>query len=96
MANLSQLQTEQRNPRSMHIDRMETLDMLRVINREDHHVAEAVEKELPNIDNYKISHRLVLSTCGRSIHETDLEKNFDTLERVWEEYHIYEKQVKLP
>ena len=28
--------------------------------------------------------------------EPVLEKNFDTLERVWEEYHIYEKQVKLP
>ena len=28
--------------------------------------------------------------------EPILEKNFDTLERVWEEYHIYEKQVKLP
>lgn len=26
--------------------------------------------------------------------EAELEKNFDTLERVWEEYHIYEKQVK--
>ena len=49
MPNLSHLQTEQRNPASMHIDRMETLDMLRVINQEDHHVAEAVEKELPNI-----------------------------------------------
>ena len=26
--------------------------------------------------------------------EETLEKNFDTLERVWEDYHIYEKQVK--
>lgn len=49
MPNLSHLQTEQRNPASMHIDRMGTLDMLHVINQEDHHVAEAVEKELPNI-----------------------------------------------
>ena len=49
MANLSQLQTEQRNPNSMHIDRMSTLDMVSVINQEDHRVAEAVEKELPQI-----------------------------------------------
>jgi len=36
---------------------------------------------------------LVALSVGR---EEALEKNFDTLERVWEEYHIYEKQVKLP
>ena len=36
---------------------------------------------------------LVALSAGR---EAVLEKNFDTLERVWEEYHIYEKQVKLP
>lgn len=36
---------------------------------------------------------LVALSVGR---EEVLEKNFDTLERVWEEYHIYEKQVKLP
>ena len=36
---------------------------------------------------------LVALSVGR---EETLEKNFDTLERVWEEYHIYEKQVKLP
>lgn len=49
MTNLSSLQTEQRNPRSMHIDRMDTIDMVRVINQEDHLVAQAVEKELPHI-----------------------------------------------
>ena len=36
---------------------------------------------------------LVALSVGR---EAVLEKNFDTLERVWEEYHIYEKRVKLP
>lgn len=36
---------------------------------------------------------LVALSVGR---EEILQKNFDTLERVWEEYHIYEKQVKLP
>lgn len=49
MTNLSSLQTEQRNLRSMHIDRMDTIDMVRVINQEDHLVAQAVEKELPHI-----------------------------------------------
>ena len=49
MANLSNLQTEQRNPASMHIDRMSTLEMVRVINQEDHRVAEAVEAELDHI-----------------------------------------------
>lgn len=33
---------------------------------------------------------LVALSVGR---EDILEKNFDTLERIWEEYHIYEKQV---
>lgn len=33
---------------------------------------------------------LVALSAGR---EEVLEKNFDTLERVWEEYHIYEKRV---
>ena len=49
MANLSHLQTEQRNPRSMHIDRMNTLEMVRVINQEDQLVAAAVEAELEHI-----------------------------------------------
>lgn len=49
MANLSHLQTEQRNPRSMHIDRMSTLDIVRTINQEDHLVAVAVERELEHI-----------------------------------------------
>ncbi len=49
MPNLSQLQTEQRNPNSMNIDRLSTLEMVRVINSEDHLVAQAVEKELDHI-----------------------------------------------
>lgn len=74
MANLSQLQTEQRNPRSMHIDRMSTLDMVRVINQEDHLVAQAVEKELPHIaqavdviyEKLKSGGRLVYCGAGTS------------------------------
>jgi len=41
--------TEQRNPRSRHIDRKSTLDILRVLNGEDALVARAVRRELPQI-----------------------------------------------
>jgi len=46
---LAALPTEGRNPASEHIDRLSTLEMLTVINREDQTVALAVERELPNI-----------------------------------------------
>jgi N-acetylmuramic acid 6-phosphate etherase len=41
--------TEQRNPRSASIDRMSTLDLLRLINAEDHQVAVAVADVLPDL-----------------------------------------------
>lgn len=41
------LLTEGRNPRSMHIDRMSTLEQLRCINAEDHGAVDAVEDALP-------------------------------------------------
>lgn len=41
--------TEQRNPRSHGLDRKSTLELLRVLNREDARVALAVRRELPNI-----------------------------------------------
>ncbi|KRO03849.1 N-acetylmuramic acid-6-phosphate etherase [Levilactobacillus paucivorans] len=43
------LLTEQRNHRSTHIDRESTLEMVATINREDHRVARAVQKQLPEI-----------------------------------------------
>ena len=46
---LGALPTEARNPNSTHIDRLSTLEMLAVINREDQAVALAVERELPQI-----------------------------------------------
>jgi N-acetylmuramic acid 6-phosphate etherase len=46
---LSSLSTEARNPASEHIDTLPTLDMLRVINREDATVPAAVAAELPHI-----------------------------------------------
>lgn len=41
--------TEQRNPRSTDLDRLSTLDLLRLINSEDHRVPEAVAEVLPQI-----------------------------------------------
>lgn len=46
---LDQLLTEQRNPASRNIDALPTEDMLRVINDEDRHVADAVRREIPRI-----------------------------------------------
>ena len=41
--------TEQANPNSRHIDKLSTIDMLALINREDAQVAVAVEKVIPQI-----------------------------------------------
>lgn len=46
---LSRLDTEQRNERTMHIDTLSTLEMLQVINKEDHRVPEAVRLVLPQV-----------------------------------------------
>lgn len=46
---LADLTTETRNPRTMDIDRLSTLEMLTLINREDASVAAAVHAELPAI-----------------------------------------------
>ena len=42
MVELKRIATEQRNADTMNIDKLSTLDMVRLINREDHKVAEAV------------------------------------------------------
>ncbi|KAJ5513734.1 hypothetical protein N7463_003286 [Penicillium fimorum] len=49
LGSLSQLQTEGVNPRTVHIDRMSTLDMCTVINSDDHKVPESVVPCLPII-----------------------------------------------
>jgi N-acetylmuramic acid 6-phosphate etherase len=46
---LSHSKTEQRNPRSRGLDRLSTLQILRVMNREDARIAAAVRRELPEI-----------------------------------------------
>lgn len=44
MVELGSIATEQRNPNTMNIDTLSTLDMVKLINQEDHCVAEAVSK----------------------------------------------------
>src|SRR5256885_14556202 len=41
--------TEQRNPSSQNIDRMSSLEIIRLMNREDRKVAAAVGREVPAI-----------------------------------------------
>lgn len=49
MVDLKALDTEKRNPLSEKIDTLPTLEMLSVINTEDHRCAEAVKEVLPEI-----------------------------------------------
>lgn len=49
MSELQKLATEQRNPDSMMIDRVETMELVKIINNEDQKVAQAVEAALPQI-----------------------------------------------
>lgn len=71
---ISELQTEQRNPRTMHIDAMDTLEMVRTINAEDATVATAVAKVAPAIAQavdgaaarYRKGGRLVYAGAGTS------------------------------
>lgn len=46
---LHNIVTEQRNEKSLNIDQLSTLDLLKVINEEDRLVPLAVEKALPEI-----------------------------------------------
>ncbi len=74
MVRLDQLPTEQRNPNSAGIDRLPTLEMVRLINEEDKKVAYAVERELPSIAKavdaiyaaIKNGGRLIYCGCGTS------------------------------
>ncbi|WP_413112095.1 N-acetylmuramic acid 6-phosphate etherase [Thaumasiovibrio sp. DFM-14] len=68
MQDLSQSITESRNESSMDIDTLSTLDMLRVINREDKGVALAVENELHNIAQAVEAIATAFSQGGRLIY----------------------------
>ncbi|NLI20639.1 MAG: N-acetylmuramic acid 6-phosphate etherase [Clostridiales bacterium] len=74
MIKLNQIDTEQVNPHTLEIDRVPTLDMLRMINDEDHLVADAVERVLPSVavaierivEQMDKGGRLVYCGCGTS------------------------------
>ena len=71
---LTSMITESRNPASANIDSLPTLDMLRVINREDQTVALAVEKTLPQVAQvvdavaqaFRLGGRLIYMGAGTS------------------------------
>lgn len=71
---LTSMITESRNPASADIDSLPTLDMLRVINREDQTVAFAVEKTLPQVAQvvdavaqaFRLGGRLIYMGAGTS------------------------------
>lgn len=71
---LKGLTTETRNENSRNIDTMTTLEMMKTINNEDKLVAQAIEKQLPNIakavdiiaDKLKSGGRLIYIGAGTS------------------------------
>lgn len=71
---ISKIATEQRNPNTLHIDELSTLEMVRLINEEDKKVAAAVEVEAEHIaaavdviaECLMAGGRLIYSGCGTS------------------------------
>lgn len=68
MVELQKIATEQRNPNTMYIDTLSTLDMVKLINREDHRVAEAVALVTDKIAEAVDVIAARLSTGGRLIY----------------------------
>lgn len=66
--NLSLLMTEQQNANSLHIDEMDTENILKTINAEDQKVAVAVEKEISDISKAVDAIYEKLSCGGRLIY----------------------------
>lgn len=72
--NWEDIKTEERNANTKNIDALETADMLKLINSEDKKVAEAVEKEIPQIakavdiisEHFKKGGRLIYCGAGTS------------------------------
>lgn len=62
---LEKLVTEQPNPASANIDRLSTVDVLRIINAEDAKIAEAVEREIPQIARTVDSVAAAIENGGR-------------------------------
>lgn len=66
--------TEMRNPKTTHIDKMNTLDILKIINEENMNAVKAVESEIENIEKaveaasgcLKNGGRIIYIGCGTS------------------------------
>ena len=46
---ISHLTTETRNPKSSELDTLSSLEIIQIMNEEDHKVAQAINQQLPNI-----------------------------------------------
>lgn len=74
MVELQKIATEQRNPNTMNIDTLSTLDMVKLINQEDHRVADAVGEVTDKIaqavdviaENLAAGGRLIYCGAGTS------------------------------
>lgn len=62
--NLNQLDTEQSNPDSLHIDEMSTIDILTTINNEDQKVALAVKEVL---QKYQLRLIVFITRCVKVV-----------------------------
>lgn len=68
MVELQKIATEQRNPNTVNIDTLSTLDMVKLINREDHRVADAVGEVTDKIAQAVDVIAEKLATGGRLIY----------------------------
>lgn len=70
MVELNKIATEQRNPNTMNIDTLSTLEMVKLINREDHLVAQAVAQvtepiaQAVDVIAHRLAHGGRLIYCG--------------------------------
>lgn len=59
------LKTESRNPKTLHIDKMDTIEQLRIMNEENYNAVKAVEAELKSIETAVINITKALKHSGR-------------------------------
>ncbi|MDA6151246.1 N-acetylmuramic acid 6-phosphate etherase, partial [Escherichia coli] len=72
--NITKLNTEQRNPKTMEVDLMTTEEIITIINQEDTIVPNAIAREIPHIvkvvdeitDSFKKGGRLIYVGAGTS------------------------------
>lgn len=68
MIDLTKLTTEQRNEHSSNLDQMNALEIVTLMNKEDHRILEAIEKELPQIAKVVDHCSKALANNGRIIY----------------------------